>query len=120
MCANEGGGEGCTPGYWKQRHHFDSYPAEYQPDDLFNEVFDVAAFDSDLTLAQATRLRGGGLNALGRHAVAALLNAASDDVSYDRSVDSVIASFNAAYATGDYEPVKNVFEGFNEQSCPLN
>lgn len=120
MCANEAGGEGCTPGYWRQPHHFDSYPAEYQPDDLFNEVFDVAAFDSDLTLAQATRLRGGGLNALGRHAVAALLNAASDDVSYDRSVDSVIASFNAAYATGDYEPVKNVFEGFNEQNCPLN
>ena len=73
-----------------------------------------------MTLAEVTRLRGGQLNALGRHAVAALLNAASDDVDYDRTVASVIASFNQAYATGNYETVKNIFESFNEQSCPLN
>ena len=33
------GGEGCTPGYWKQSQHFDSYPAGYSPDDLFDDYF---------------------------------------------------------------------------------
>jgi cysteine-rich repeat protein len=120
VCSIEGGGEGCTPGYWKQRHHFDSYPEAYQPGDSFNEVFGVSAFDDDLTLARAVRLRGGGLNALGRHAVAALLNAASDDVSYDRTPEMVIASFNAAFASGGYEALKDIFASFNEQTCPLN
>ena len=122
MCENEGGGEGCTPGYWRQRHHFDSYPAPYAPDTLFVDAFGVDAFPG-LTLSQAVKLKGGGLNALGRHAAAALLNAASDDVSYDRTTDQVIASFEAAYDSGDlrvYEYLKNMFETFNEQGCPLN
>lgn len=117
-CEFEAGGEGCTPGYWRQEHHADSYPEGYSPDDLFSAYF-ADAFPGQ-TLGDVVTAKGGGLNALGRHAVAALLNAASDDVDYDRSVDSVIASFNDAYATGNYEYVKNVFEGFNEQSCPLN
>jgi hypothetical protein len=52
--------------------------------------------------------------------VAALLNAASDNVDYDRSAAQVIASFGEAYASGSYEYLKNLFEGFNEQGCPLN
>ncbi len=120
ICTFEGGGEGCTPGYWRQEHHFDSYPAAYPPETLFNVAFGVEAFDDGLTLAAATRLRGGGLNALGRHAAAALLNAASEEVSYDRSVDQVIATFQEAFASGGYRDAKNLFEAFNEQSCPLN
>ena len=65
-------------------------------------------------------LGGGGLNALGRHSVAALLNAASSGVDYDRTTDQVIRSFREAYASGSYEFLKNVFESFNEQGCPLN
>jgi cysteine-rich repeat protein len=118
MCTLEVGGDGCTPGYWRQEHHFDSYPAAYPPETLFSSVF-ADAFPGE-TLADVTRAKGGGLNALGRHAVAALLNAASGDVSYDRTPQQVIASFNAAFASGNYEYLKNMFESFNEQSCPLN
>ena len=116
-CAVEGGGEGCTPGYWRQAHHFDSYPAPYTPDTVFDDVF-APAFGS-LTLSEVARAKGGGLNALGRHAVAALLNAASS-VDYDLTVMQVITTFNDALASGNYEGAKDTFADFNEQNCPLN
>jgi cysteine-rich repeat protein len=120
ICTVERGGEGCTPGYWRQEHHFDSYPAEYPPSMLFVDAFGRDAFPGQ-TLSQVTLAKGGGLNALGRHAVAALLNAASSDVDYDRTVASVIESFQSAYdGSSDVEYVKNIFEALNEQSCPLN
>jgi len=34
------GGQGCTPGYWKQPHHFGSWVG-YVPGDLFDAVFGV-------------------------------------------------------------------------------
>lgn len=118
---NEVGGEGCTPGYWKQRHHFDSWPAAYAPTTLFGSVF-ANAFPGK-TMVQVLSLKGGGLNALGRHSVAALLNAASSGVDYDLEVADVIAAFNAAYASGDRETItnqKDVFDMLNNQGCPLN
>jgi hypothetical protein len=65
---------------------------------------------------------GGGLVALGRHTVAAVLNAANPEVSYDMTPQQVIDAFNAVYpgSKGDYETLKNEFEEFNEQGCPLN
>ncbi|HXE57407.1 MAG TPA: hypothetical protein VNK43_05360 [Gemmatimonadales bacterium] len=112
------GGEGCTPGYWKQPHHFDSWPAPYTPTTLFSSVFDDAF--PGMTLVQVLGQGGGGLKALGRHTVAALLNAASGGVDYDLTVQQVIDGFNAAYPGGDIEGTKNRFEGFNQQGCPLN
>jgi hypothetical protein len=73
-----------------------------------------------MTLQQVAAQGGGGLKALGRHTVAALLNAASSGVDYDYSVADVIADFNAAFASGDYETQKNLFAVANEQGCPLN
>jgi hypothetical protein len=113
-----GGGEGCTPGYWKQTQHFDSWTAPYTPDTDFDDVFDDAF--GELSLLEVMNLGGGGLNALGRHVVAALLNAASADVDYDLSVAQVIAAFNAVYPGGDYEALKNQLQGFNEQVCPID
>lgn len=114
------GGQGCTPGYWRQEHHFDSW-TDYAPTDLFSSVFDDA-FPGE-TLLDVVWARGGGVNALGRHAVAALLNAASAGVDYDYAVGEVIAAFNDAYATGDrhlMEDQKNVFDFLNNQGCNLN
>ena len=112
-----GGGQGCTPGYWKQSQHFDSWAdAGYDPDQLFSSVFEDAF--PGMTLLQVLSTGGGGLNALGRHTVAALLNAANPNVSYD--VADVIGAFNAVFPGGDYEGLKNIFAGFNEQGCPLN
>ncbi len=113
---DNGGGEGCTPGYWKQPHHFDSWTG-YSPGDSFDDVFGVdSSFD---TLLDGVKAKGGQENALARHAVAALLNA-SGDVDYEYSVGEVIAMVQAAYASGDYEATKNMFAEQNELGCPLN
>ena len=65
-------GEGCTPGYWRQPHHFDSWvPAGHSPTDSFNAVFGVSATGNP-TLLQAVKKKGGGEKALLRHATAAL------------------------------------------------
>lgn len=111
------GGEGCTPGYWKQPHHYDSWTT-YLPTQLFGSVF-ANAFPG-MTLAKVAAQGGGGLKALGRHTVAALLNAASPDVDYPLTTAQVISKFNAAFSSGLYEATKNEFAGLNERNCYLN
>lgn len=130
-----GGGEGCTPGYWKQNHHFDSWPAPYSPKDKLEDPFNVPRNlklarperedPENLTLIEGLELRGGKVNALIRHAVAALLNAASDGVSFNLTVNEVITKFNDAVdkkgnRKREIRETKNEFENFNEQGCPLN
>lgn len=117
---DEDGGEGCTPGYWKQPHHFDSWTAPYTPGTMFSDVFEDAF--PGKTLLEVLSKGGGGLKALGRHTVAALLNAASADVGYDLSVSEVINMFNSVYpgSKASYNGVKDILEGFNELGCPLD
>lgn len=110
------GGRGCTPGYWKQTQHFDSWPSPYTPGQAFGSVF-ANAFPGK-SLLQVLGLGGGGLEALGRHAVAALLSSAS--LNYGLTTAQVISMFNAAYSSGNYEPTKNQFDTLNNQTCPLN
>ncbi len=113
------GGQGCTPGYWKQPQHFDSWTSPYTPTTPFSAVFEDAF--PGRTLLDVLKLGGGGLNALGRHTVAALLNSAGGSgVNYNMSAQGVIDAFNAAYPSGSYDGLKNIFEGWNEQGCPLN
>ena len=115
-----GGGEGCTPGYWKQDHHFDSWAAPYTPDTSFGSVFDDAF--PGMTLEAVASQGGGGLKALGRQTVAALLNAASPDVSYDLTANEVITAFNDVYpgSKRDYNQLMGALGSFNGQGCPLN
>jgi len=125
------GNEGCTPGYWKQPQHEDSWEG-YYPKDLFVEIFgEVITIrwkekkgkpvpTEDPTLLQALQARGGGINALARHAVAALLNASNPAVLYYYSVDEVIQMTQDALGSGSYGPTKNLFEEANEAGCPLN
>jgi hypothetical protein len=114
------GGQGCTPGYWKQKHHFADWIAPYNPDDSFSDYFEDAF--PGLSLVQVAANGGGGLDALGRHTVAALLNSANTEVSYDLTPQEVIDAFNNLYpgSKEDYESLKDQFEGLNEQGCPLN
>ena len=63
---------------------------------------------------------GGGLDALGRHTVAALLNAGAGAPAYPLTTAQVIAAFDAAFASGNYETQKNIFARYNELGCPLN
>jgi hypothetical protein len=113
------GGQGCTPGYWRQEHHFSSWIG-YSPNQQFSSVF-ADAFPGK-TLLEVVWLGGGGLNALGRMSVAALLNASSPAVSFDLTTQQVIDAFNAAYASGNkrtIEQQKNLFDFLNNQGCPL-
>jgi hypothetical protein len=117
LCA---GTDGCTPGYWKQSQHFDSWPIVYTPDTLFSDVF-ADAFPG-MTLLEVLSQGGGGLNALGRHAVAALLSAGAADVDNGLKPAQVIALFNTAFTDpdADIEAEKNFLASKNEQDCPLN
>jgi len=110
------GGQGCTPGFWKQEQHFDSWVG-YSPSDSFDAVFGVSYGG---TLLEAADANGGGVNALARHAVAALLNSTNPDVDYLYSTDEVINMVQAAFASGDYEGTKDLFEYQNELGCPLD
>jgi len=113
------GGQGCTPGYWRQSQHFDSWvPTGYSPSMYFDDVFGVGPH---ITLLQAVWLRAGDANALARHAVAALLDASSPGVSYGFSVAQVIALVQDAYNNiTTYEAAKDLLEAENERGCPLH
>jgi len=107
-----GGGEGCTPGFWK--NHPSDYPSGYTSTTTLGSVFaGLSPAYASLTLDEALSLGGGGLNALLRHAAAALLNSASDDVDYAYSTAEVIAMTNAAIASGAYEATKDLFDTAN-------
>lgn len=77
---------GRTPGYWKQSQHFNSWLAPYFPTTVsgagghqatrFNAVFSPSPYAPATTLLQVLELNGGPPNDVGRHIVAALLNAA--------------------------------------------
>jgi hypothetical protein len=62
------------------------------------------------------------LEQLGRHTVAALLNAQSADVNYGFTTAEVINAFNAVFPGTDdqYRSLKDMFAFFNEIGCPLN
>jgi hypothetical protein len=108
---------GCTPGYWKASQHFDSWEDPYDPTDLFNDLPGFADAFPGLTLLQVLSLNGGGLNALGRHTVAALLNSAGG---FGVDLPALQLAFNAAIASGDYEPLKDLLDALNNQGCPLD
>jgi uncharacterized repeat protein (TIGR01451 family) len=124
------GGEGCTPGFWKQDQHFDSWVG-FDPDQSFEDVFDVDVTlgaggqntIADPTLLDALNATGGGVNALARHAVAALLNASNPDVSFDFTPQEVIDLVHDAIVSGDpaeIEEAHQLLADANEQGCPLN
>jgi hypothetical protein len=106
------GGEGLTPGYWKQSKHFDDWNI-YQPSDSFDAVFGVDA-PGNATLLSALQNGGGGSAALMRHAAAALLDAVSPDVDYLYNWAQVVQIVQNAFATGKFEAAKNLLEAQNE------
>ena len=120
VCTEEVAGEGCTPGYWKQSQHFDSWSSPYTPDTQFSDVFDDAF--PGMSLLDVMNQGDGKLYALGRHTVAGLLNSVSTGVSYEKTEIQVIDMFNNAYPgnTGSYNATKGSLEYYNEIGCPLN
>jgi hypothetical protein len=101
--------DGCTPGYWKQPHHFDSWVG-YSPDDSFDAIFGTSY---DITMLEALKSRlPKGEGELIRHAAAAVLNASNPDVNYMWDLDTIKAAFAAGNA--------GALVMANEKGCPLN
>ncbi|MGQ0609044.1 MAG: hypothetical protein ACT4OQ_11360 [Chloroflexota bacterium] len=128
---NGGGGEGCTPGYWKVPQHHDSWAATgYATSDTLESVFNVP--DSlgmdNVTLLQALQGGGGpgvtgGAKILLRAATASLLNASHPDVSFGQTEAEVISAVNTALASlnrGTMLALAGDLDDANHQDCPLN
>ncbi|MDT8436372.1 MAG: hypothetical protein RRA92_06405 [Gemmatimonadota bacterium] len=125
------GGEGCGPGFWKGPRREAAWSAAgFAPADPAGTALgalpdvlqrpEATRDPAALTLLDALRLRGGGVNALLRHATAALLNAASGDVSFDLAPDEVRELVAAALAGGDVEDLARHLDDLNGQVCPLD
>jgi hypothetical protein len=123
--------EYCSPGYWKQSQHFDSYVG-YTPTQLFADTGSPApstpptfanAFPGK-SLVQVLSSGGGGLNALGRHVVAALLNNAAD-LETGTTTAGVISTFNSIYANAPTSGTNGYYGSFQglfvaPENCTLN
>jgi hypothetical protein len=118
------GYQGCTPGYW--RNHADRWLG-VAPTDDFDATFGVDYFTPDITLGTGVQLGGGDINALARHAVAALLNAhggvanvpTGETVNYPYTVDEVIQLVQDAVPNDTVEATKDLLAAANELGCPL-
>ena len=116
--------EGCTPGFWK--NHSDEWVG-YSPNQTLESVFNVPnAFGIDGVSLQTALSFGGGDDAEGaarillRAAVAALLNAASDEVDYPLTAAQVISAVNAAL-TSDRSAMIDLaadLDALNNLGCP--
>ena len=126
-----GDDEGCTPGFWKNNT---GAWQEYSPSDKIGDVFTVPSFFNQLaddTLLEALSYDGGPFpvdmaELLLKQAVAAILNASSEDVGYPfRRFDAplgIIPSVNSALASGDRDTMgdlKDVLDEANNLGCPL-
>jgi len=124
--------EGCTPGYWKQAQHFDSWPAPYTPDSNLRDVFvtDPVELVPDDTFLEALNYTGGtgvsgATRILLRAAVASLLNSASPDVGFAVSTGHVVDTTISRIET-QYRPTiltrALYFDSINNgpAGCPLD
>jgi hypothetical protein len=132
------GNQGCTPGYWKQSQHFDSWTATgYSPGQLISSVFTVPASytingtpEGSFTLVQGLSFKGGNdvsgkAQTLLRAAIAAVLNSSNSAIKYGMSKTDIINAVNAALAGGDATTINdlaNTLDGLNngQGGCPLN
>ena len=130
------GGEGCTPGFWKNNADKKGAvawgPTGYSPSEKFSDVFGVVITVraggrrtiTDPTLLQALGATGGGVNALARHGVAALLNSAHPGIAYGiGSPAGVIALVHDALVSPDPGAIGAahiILADYNEAGCPIN
>lgn len=129
-------GKGCTPGYWKQDQHFDSWvPTGLKPTDLVGKLFSNAYLYtlngtkmSKYTLVQALNFQGGsGLTGaaqiLLRAAVAAELNARYQGIGYPLSAGAIITAVQNALASGNRGTMillASQLDDLNNLGCVLN
>jgi hypothetical protein len=120
--------QGCTPGYWKQEHHFDSWkPTGYSPGNLVGDVFEEAPGDlAGDSLVDALHYPGGpgfsgAARILLRAGVAATLNAGHPDLNFEiADPGDVIDAVNKALASGKRGKMLGLagkLDGYNNAGC---
>jgi hypothetical protein len=131
------GGEGCTPGFWKNngdKHGASAWCDLFSPATPFGDVFDLdepliirgkgRSTISNPTLLQALGANGGGVNAMVRHGVAAMLNACSDCVNYPTNdpLQVILMIEDALNGVGAFtvDELHSMFAENNEAGCPVN
>ena len=131
--ASEQADLGCTPGYWKQSQHFDSWE-EARPNRLLtqgdseNRSFTPTGDRVDDTFLMALGYKGGpgadgAERILLRAAVAAWLNAANETTGYPIRRAAFIPEVNAAIQSGDRARMLELatyLDGLNNLGCPLS
>ena len=125
-----GGGEGLTPGFWKNHSIYGPAPLSgwpetgLSPDASYEAIFGVNVLGSETpTLLQALGTGGGGVEALMRHSTAALLNAANPYVDYYYTTAQIISMTQTAINSGNaatIESTKNLFATQNEMGANLS
>jgi hypothetical protein len=124
------GQEGCTPGYWK--NHTSNWE-EYRPTTPLRNIFSSLRGTrfATMTLQQALSLKGGptldgATQILLRAAVAAILNAAHEDLGYPYrrfTQFMIIDKVNQAILSGNRTTILNLaktLDQANNLGCPLN
>ena len=115
-------GQGCSPGYWK--NHTASWPATgFTTGQTLESVFDMPnhlGLDN-VSLLTALNTGGGGVTALMRQAVAAVLNAGHPAVDYPATASAIISEVNSALASGNpatIEALKDLLDRLNNLHAP--
>ncbi|MFL5938528.1 MAG: Calx-beta domain-containing protein, partial [Gaiellaceae bacterium] len=130
------GAEGLTPGFWKNNaDNKNAIAWPHNPDGtlvwspgqavstMFSALITIGSPYADLSLADALGLGGGGIEALLRHGIAAVLGATSPFVAYPWTAAETIAAVNAAILAGDSNGIQNLkdkLEGFNKREADLD
>ena len=128
-------GEGCTPGYWKQDQHFNSWvPTGLKPTDLVSSVFSKASLYtlngkklSAYNLVGALNFQGGSdlsgaAQTLLRAGVAAVLNARSG-MDYPMTSAAIVTAVNNALMSGNRLTIialASELDTKNNLGCKLN
>ena len=137
ICCPPTGDEGCTPGFWKNngdKHGASAWCDRFEPSDpismhfSLNETLVIRGNGkrtiSNPTLLQALDANGGGVNAMIRHGIAAMLNACSDCVQYEYSSPDQVISWIEGALNGDgpytVGQLHSMFAEANEAGCPVN
>src|SRR4029079_2168351 len=127
---------GLTPGFWKNNaDNKNAIAWPHNPDGtlvwspgqavstMFSALITVGSPYADLSLADALALGGGGVEALLRHGISAVLGATSPFVAYPMTAAEVINAVNAAILAGDAtgtENLKNKLAGYNNAEASLD
>jgi len=138
ICCEPPGGEGCTPGFWKNngdKQGASAWCDLFSPSMRISDVFILneplvirgngKSTITDPTLLQALNANGGGVNAMVRHVVAALLNACSKCVHYPindplKIIIMIEDTLNEAPGAYSVEELHSMFAEYNEAGCPVN